>query len=72
MIKEEAEKYWYLFYKDDKEALDFASCLMKRQYYHDSSSPHGWDIDEKLPGKRCDTKEDATLSNLISKEKEVN
>ena len=47
MTKEEAFKYWELFYQGRKEAFDYANILMKKEDYQNEKSKSGWTIDNK-------------------------
>ena len=47
MTKEEAFKYWELFYQGKKEAFDYANILMKKEDYLNKKSKYGWAIDNK-------------------------
>ena len=47
MTKEEADKYWELFYQGKKDAFDYANILIKREEYNNANSKFGWTIDYK-------------------------
>ena len=47
MTKEEADKYWELFYQGKKDAFDYANILIKREEYNNADSKFGWTIDYK-------------------------
>ena len=64
MTKEEAEIYWNQFYKNDLEAYDFAYNLMKKKDFRDTSSLYGWDVDEKIKFKKCNTPEEEFKNSL--------